>query len=96
MAIDYSNFAIPKVKRKPRPEFRGGRLVLNPANYTKLRKDTFYPGIACGICRNPIRTFEDFTLEHYDGRGMGGGRRDDRKTVPAHFKCNAEKGSKRL
>jgi hypothetical protein len=44
------------------------------------------------------------TFEHEDGRGMGGGRRDDRIVLPdgrwingaAHALCNQWKGSRRI
>lgn len=44
------------------------------------------------------------TFEHEDGRGMGGGKRDDRIVLPngqwqngaAHNACNSWKGSRRI
>lgn len=50
---------------------------------------------------------DDCTFEHVDGRGIGGGHRDDRIWLPdgdrmipynlaAHVKCNMAKGSKRI
>lgn len=48
-------------------------------------------------------TLDEATFEHEDGRGMGGGRRDDRiekdgKRIngAAHFFCNGAKGSRRI
>lgn len=56
----------------------------------------------CSICHLPMR-LEEATFEHDDGRGHGGGHRDDRiwvdgkpKNTAAHGLCNVLKGSVRL
>jgi len=56
----------------------------------------------CSICGGPMVLGESATFEHTDGRGMGGGHRDDRIEIngkphnsAAHGFCNAMKGSKR-
>lgn len=56
----------------------------------------------CSICNLPMR-IEEATYEHSDGRGMGGGHRDDRIEIDgrphnsaAHGLCNGKKGSVRL
>lgn len=56
----------------------------------------------CSICGLPMR-IEEATFEHDDGRGHGGGHRDDRievdgepKNSAAHGICNVRKGSVRL
>lgn len=56
----------------------------------------------CCICGNPLNLFRA-TFEHQDGRGMGGGHRDDRiekdgnpYNGAAHWWCNGEKGSRRI
>lgn len=56
----------------------------------------------CSICQLPMR-LEEATFEHQDGRGHGGGHRDDRIEIDgkphnsvAHGFCNVEKGSVRL
>ena len=55
----------------------------------------------CCLCGRALR-LSDAVFEHQDGRGHGGGKRDDsifRDGKPyngaACWKCNAEKGSKR-
>lgn len=55
----------------------------------------------CCICGQWLHLYES-TFEHQDGRGMNGGHRDDRIEKDgkpyngvAHYRCNAEKGSKR-
>lgn len=57
---------------------------------------------ACCLCYQPMRLSEA-TFEHEAGRGMGGGHRDDRITLPdgtwtngaAHAICNSAKGGQR-
>lgn len=60
----------------------------------------------CCICKDPSdpMTAENVTFEHEDGRGAGGGRRNDAivdksgKWIngAAHFWCNVKKGSRRI
>lgn len=56
----------------------------------------------CSLCNLPMRR-EEATYEHQDGRGIGGGHRDDRIEIDgkpynsaAHGFCNCVKGSIRL
>jgi len=56
----------------------------------------------CCLCGRPILLAES-VFEHQDGRGHGGGNRDDRIEIDgkwingaACWKCNSEKGSKRI
>jgi hypothetical protein len=56
----------------------------------------------CTICLKPMR-IEEATYEHSEGRGMGGGHRDDRievkgvwQNAAVHGMCNVLKGSVRL
>lgn len=55
----------------------------------------------CCVCLQPLDE-RAATFEHEDGRGMGGGFRDDRIEVDgvpvngaSHGECNAERGSKK-
>lgn len=60
-------------------------------------------GGMCCLCGLPLRP-DGATFEHEFGRGMGGGKRDDRITLPngtqqngaAHGHCNFRKGSRRV
>lgn len=89
------------------PEGAGGREVCTDSaagrREYKNRTDEMCrrQGWLCGICREPMRP-EEATFEHADGRGHGGGHRDDRITIngkrhnsAAHGLCNVKKGSKR-
>lgn len=55
----------------------------------------------CAICGKWMRP-EEWTFDHQDGRGSGGGHRDDRIEIDGKrynaalcWDCNGEKGSKR-
>ena len=78
-------------KRKGRQEYRR-RIKLMWERQNEL----------CCICSQWL-DLEQATFEHQDGRGMGGGHRDDRilkdgkpYNGAAHALCNAEKGSQRI
>ena len=86
-------------------QFRDGRIVLSKSDWRKLREWFWFdrwdllesmPWPPCALCFQTIQWFREFTLDHITPRGMGGGKRDDRFVQPAHFWCNAKKGSKRL
>lgn len=61
----------------------------------KLREN----GGTCGICGEKIDDYQDVVPDHKEPKGMGGARADDGENgsnlQPAHWNCNAEKGSKR-
>lgn len=55
----------------------------------------------CAICG--CRMFDNITFDHEKGRGMGGGKRDDRIEIDGkwhnaavHWLCNGDKGSRRV
>ena len=60
-------------------------------------------GWACCLCHDPMNSY-NATFEHRCPRGIGAARRDDRiedangqpMNGAAHWKCNVEKGSKRI
>jgi hypothetical protein len=52
--------------------------------FERRKRAVFYPGITCGLCRQPIRWFAEFTLYHL--RGQGGGAFGP--VVPSHRRCN--------
>lgn len=93
-------------KREPvkYPDGEGGREVIDTstAEGKRLwRARTIFVWVShgnlCGICGKWVE-LDELTGDHINPRGMGGGKRDDRikNLQPAHFSCNAEKGSKRL
>jgi HNH endonuclease len=93
-----------RISRKPKPtrevsdkSGQGKRLVLSNADWDKLRRYYWktHPVVTCGICGKPVLGWEDFELDHIDGRGFGGSRRDDRRVQASHRNCNREKGSRR-
>jgi hypothetical protein len=94
--------------------YRGGREVCqkSKAGLAEYKRRTIEmvdrQGNICGICKDPsvpMRPIEDHsflsaTFQHADGRGSGGGRRNDSiapetGNCAAHLKCNLELGSRR-
>ena len=63
--------------------------------YSKRTDDMYVrdKGICC-LCGKPLEVYE-VTFEHKNGRGMGGGKRDDRiaGNGVAHWLGNSRKGS---
>jgi hypothetical protein len=56
----------------------------------------------CALCGKTLVGWHP-SFDHEDGRGMGGGRRDDRiwvdgkwKNAAVHISCNNDKGSRRV
>lgn len=67
----------------------------------RIRKMVIRQDFRCAICMGYIETFTG-TFDHQDGRGSGGGHRDDRIEIDGKpynaalcINCNSEKGSKR-
>lgn len=101
-----------KTKRKREaieyPEGPNGRQVCSQtaAGLREYKKRTELmwerQGALCSIC-NLLMRLEETTFEHDDGRGHGGGHRDDRiekdgrpYNHAVHGLCNVRKGSVRL
>lgn len=76
-----------------------GRQEYNSRLNIMLRRQNY----RCCLCGDPMNTY-NATFEHRCPRGHGGSRRDDRivddngqdMNGAAHWKCNVEKGSKRI
>lgn len=90
----------PKPSREVKDKTTGQkRLVLSPIDWAKLRKKYWrdHPKVFCVGCGLEIKTWEEFSLDHREPRGMGGARRDDSwsNLRPMHLAENLEKGSKR-
>jgi len=51
----------------------------------------------CCLCGLGL-SIDHLSLDHKDGRGLGGGRRNDNlsTTLPVHLMCNGRKGSRRI
>lgn len=85
-----------EICRKDTPE---GRILYRDRTLKMLSRQ----GGRCCLCDHPLRK-DDALFEHQLGRGHGGGKRDDRITLPSGkwlngavcWQCNAEKASKNI
>ena len=59
---------------------KDGRLILSGNDYTKLRRARYTEQDECCADCGAWCEFESTELHHIDGRGLGGGKRDDRAT----------------
>jgi hypothetical protein len=80
MAIDHSTSAHPKTTRKKRQP-RDGRLIESPSQYRKTKAEMWKRQGGYCECGRYIDTAEAGERHHPGGRGLGGGKRDDSKTV---------------
>lgn len=76
---------------------KDGRVVYLGNSYTKLRRQKYEEQNGqCIECSGEIDLW-DFELHHTGrGRGLGGGLRDDRKTVGLCRGCHEKQGKKKL
>lgn len=83
--IDTSGFYFPK------PGHAAGRVVLSQWFYRKAKRAAWErQGHCCAKCEIEIPALEDGHFHHPDGRGMGGGKRDDRTAVVVCIPCHLE------
>ena len=81
--IDTKDFAFPK------PGHKEGLVKLSAYQYRKHRERVWQKqSKRCAKCRRPITDLSDGHLHHYDGRGMGGGKRNDWKTEFLCIECH--------
>jgi hypothetical protein len=85
MAINTAGMAFPK------PGDRDGLVKLSPAKYRKHKEKVWLSqNKRCAKCKCYIADVICSQLHHTDGRGLGGGKRDDRKTVILCNGCHAK------
>lgn len=89
--LDTSCLALPKPGPREKSQPKDGRLIERGAVYSKSKRAIWErQGKKCAFCGKhlPSPAFGD--RHHPLGRGLGGGKRDDRKTVvickPCHRK----------
>lgn len=95
-------------KREPVKVFPDGREVCEKtkAGFIEYRRRIHIMRLRqnnlCNLCGEPMAD-DDCTFEHEEGRGIGGGHRDDRierdghsYNSVAHWHCNVKKASMRL
>jgi 5-methylcytosine-specific restriction endonuclease McrA len=56
------------------------------------------PSPRCYVCHGEFTTYDPPTLEHIKPKGAGGANHDDHRDNLAlsHWRCNTEKGSRRI
>lgn len=81
--IDTSQFAFAK------PGHRSGRLVLKGKKYSDNKRRVWeHQARCCSRCPRPIVDPREAHFHHTHGRGMGGGKRDDRKGEVLCVECH--------
>ena len=62
--------------------------------WCKRYKQRFSDGflIICGICKSPITSIDEITVDHIHPKSLGG-KNARNNFQPAHTKCNNEKGN---
>ena len=70
---------------------KDGRLIESPARYRRTKADMWLKqGGLCAKCGRGMPSVVDGHRHHPGGRGLGGGKRDDRKTVLWCTECHTE------
>jgi hypothetical protein len=83
--IDTAQLALPK------PGHLVGRLVLSSYGYAKLKRQRWIEqGRCCARCPIYLTSPAEGHLHHPNGRGLGGGKRDDRATELLCIGCHLE------
>lgn len=81
----------------PLPKPGSGKVVLTPAQNTKMRKKLWAEREhVCHLCGSPIVYFEDMELDHIVQEPAGCKKNSIESNVGlSHIICNRSKGSKR-
>lgn len=63
----------------PKPGHAAGRVVLSGHRYSRMKGQRWeQQGQCCAKCFRPLVAASDGHFHHVHGRGIGGGKRDDR------------------
>ena len=91
--MDTTGLKFPKMPRKKKRSrvTKDGRLIESPSQYraTKLEMFNDQQGM-CERCFRPMNSLSDAHRHHPGGRGMGGSKRDDSKTVLWCENCHVQ------
>lgn len=75
---------------------RDGRLIYDRYSYRKLREQKYKEqSESCAAC-GEFTEFWNWELHHVDGRGLGGGRRDDSRVIGLCSQCHQRQDKKVL
>lgn len=83
-AIDTSLFSLPK------PGHAAGRLILTGIRYSRLKGDRWEQQGRCCVNGHGLASPVDGHFHHVHGRGIGGGKRDDRDGVILCVSCHLD------
>lgn len=95
--MDTSGFAIPKPGVRERSQPKDGRLIESTHKYSQTKRAMWErQGHRCmrmkngKVCNRFMPTPAYGHRHHVNGRGLGGGKRDDRETVLWCIECHQE------
>ena len=100
--LDTSGFALPKPGAREKQQPKDGRLIESPRQYKETKRAMWQKQLA--LCANvkdgkPCLRFMPTPAyghrHHPGGRGLGGSKRDDSKTVLWCIECHQEEHSGR-
>lgn len=75
----------------PKPSHAERRTKESPYQYRKRKAEMWREQeMACALCFRPLDSPESGHRHHLDGRGLGGGNRDDSKTQLLCIRCHTE------
>jgi hypothetical protein len=75
----------------PKPGHLAGRIVLSGRRYSNLKRETWErQAYTCARCPRYLPEPASGELHHSHGRGMGGGKRDDRYSELVCLVCHEQ------
>ena len=87
--LDTSMLALPKPGPREKAQPKDGRLIERGAAYSRSKRGLWErQGRRCARCAKALFSPAFGERHHPGGRGLGGGKRDDRKTVVICKDCH--------
>lgn len=87
--LDTSALALPKPSQSVPQQPKDGRLIQSAHQYKKTKQQIWHDqNRCCATCFVFMRSAAFGHRHHVNGRGMGGGKRDDRQTILVCIPCH--------